>query len=138
MHYPTAKEPIGEGHVFWSDEGRQIRVFGETTTLRGPTAVLERVAMRVLHLVDGHGPCGAEADTACKRCEAVREARRKAKYFSVIWQCPRTEELGMVRFQAKSLAEAQAQARRCLPPNVVEVFIIHGGDSPERFLLERG
>lgn len=73
MGHPTAKEPIGEGEVFWSDEGKQIRIFGETTSLRGPTAVLERVAMRVLHLVDGHG-----ADTGCKRCEAVREARRRA------------------------------------------------------------
>ncbi len=75
---PTAKEPIGEGEVFWSDEGKQIRVFGETTSLRGPAAVLERVAMRVLHLVDGHGGYAQEADTACQRCEAVREARRKA------------------------------------------------------------
>lgn len=76
---PTAKEPIGEGEVFWSDEGKQIRIFGETTTLRGPVAVLERVAMRVLHLVDGHGGYAQEADTTCKRCEAVRRARRLAQ-----------------------------------------------------------
>lgn len=73
------KEPIGKGEVFWSDNGKQIRIFGETTSLRGPTAVLERVAMRVLHLVDGHGGYAAEADTECKRCEAVRRARRRAQ-----------------------------------------------------------
>lgn len=78
MERPTAKEPIGKGEVFWSDEGKQIRIFGETTTLRGPTAMLERVAMRILHLVDGHGGFAESADTGCKRCEAVREARRRA------------------------------------------------------------
>lgn len=75
---PTAKEPIGEGEVFWSDGGKQIRIFGEETTLRGPPAVLERVAMRVLHLVDGHGPYGTEAEDACTHCEAVRRARQRA------------------------------------------------------------
>lgn len=78
MHYPTAKEPIGEGEVFWSDGGKQVRIFGKTTSLRGPTTVLERVAMRILHLVDGHGGYAGEADTTCKRCEAVRKARRTA------------------------------------------------------------
>lgn len=76
---PIEKLPIGNGDVFWSDGGKQIRIFGETTSLRGPTAVLERVAMRILHLVDGHGGYAAEADTECMLCRRMREQREAAR-----------------------------------------------------------
>lgn len=74
--YPTVKTPVGSGHVYHSDGGKQIRIFGEETTVRGPIAVMEKVAMRILHLVDRHGSYWNESDEKCKRCAAVRAFRK--------------------------------------------------------------
>ena len=120
-HHPTAKESMGEGEVFWSDEGKQIRIFGETTSLRGPAAVLERVAMRILHLVDGHGGYAEEADTKCARCEAVRKARRRAKGESLIEKRLRD---AFTRYEALGFRVAKVWLRQeeidQLPPEVFD------------------
>lgn len=74
--YAVPKLDIGDGDVFWSDGGQQVRVFGPTSSLRGPIAVMERVAMRILHLVDGHGGYAHEVDGRCERCKGLRLLRK--------------------------------------------------------------
>lgn len=61
----------------------------------------------------------------------------EAGYHVVVWQCPRTQELSMVRFHAESVEDARVQATRCLPEDVEEVFIVRG-DRPVRFKPLRG
>ena len=134
--YPTKKEPIGRGEVFWSDGGKQIRIFGETTTLRGPTEVLERVAMRILHLADGHGG-DAESCISCPRLREIRLAMKASKMTKwVIFGSEDRTEMGLAsrdgydaqpalrvdtdgcpmrvyeEFEARTYEEAKARYRR--------------------------
>lgn len=74
--YSVPKLDIGKGHVFWSDDGRQIRIFGPETSMRGPVSLMEKVAMRIVHLIDRHGGYFEESDGRCEKCRSVRAFRK--------------------------------------------------------------
>jgi len=75
--YSVPKLDIGDGEVFWSDGGQQVRVFGPTSSLRGPWRIMEKVAMRILHLVDRHGGYYDESDDKCVKCRMIRAFRQQ-------------------------------------------------------------
>lgn len=69
------KSDVGDGDVFRCVTKDRLRIFGTSVSLKGSFAVMGKVAMRILHAVDGHGGYPNDAD-GCARCRMIRAFRK--------------------------------------------------------------
>lgn len=76
-HHCVPKSDVGKGEVFRCVTADHLRIFGTSVSLKGSFAVMEKVAMRIVHVVDGHANDYPDySDKSCVKCRMIRAFRK--------------------------------------------------------------